>query len=181
MSGPPPASKPAAPAADSHGYGVTGAMRTPAQGYAGGAMVAPGEEAYAAESQPRPDPMRMSRILKVTGLPVEDGHLRWPVALQALASPGTEERDLQEQIDALFEEAAARATAGLVNFPLTQEMARAVHDYRDLALAERPQRYVIPLADWAESQRFVNKLGRATRLLEAGFGTSSGEARLKSK
>jgi plastocyanin len=142
----------------------------------------PAREGRTEETDTPPSkPKDWSRLLRAAGVPVQDGKLRWPVALQVLASPETDDYELRDQIDALFEEVADQASQGAVNPELVREMGRVLKKFRARVFRDRPERYALSRSDWDEAEKFVDKLDRATRLFQAGFDRPAGEASLSTK
>jgi plastocyanin len=164
-----------------YGQGYGGGMQGYGQGYGVGRGLMAASEDYAARFQPSAAEISMSRVLTASGVPNENGRPRWPLGLQVLASPGTDERDLRDQIDQLLGEAADQGASGPVNPNLVQELNRAVGEFRRLMQQDRPDRYVIPRADWADSERFLNRLEHAGKVLEAGLATPAGQGRLRAQ
>jgi plastocyanin len=161
-----------------HSYGA--GMQGSTGGMSGSGGTAPtGSAGYGTEELQSPskaeDP---SRLLKAIGLPTEDGHLRWPLPLRVMASPATEERQLREQIDALFEEVASEAARGEVKPFLLDEMHDAVKEFRALVFRDRPDRLVFSQAEWQDSDRFLHKLDHAQKLLKRSQEPAAQEERL---
>jgi len=167
------------------GFGSYGMQPSGMQGYGnshsygnmqpyGDPGVSTNPQAYSAPPQPSPEEQRLSRQLTASGVPNNNGQLRWPLGLTILAAPGADE--LSAQIGALFEEATRQAAAGPVNPALTDETRQAVQKLRRLLLKEKAERFGMPLTVYQESELFLNKLERAGRLLWAGVG-SPGEQR----
>jgi plastocyanin len=120
----------------------------------------------------------LSSLLTASGVPNDNGRLRWPLGLRILAAPETD--DLREQIDVLFQEAARQAASGPVNSGLIQEMSDAVKKFRKLLLKDKAERFRMPLAVYSESERFLDQLEHANQVLKAGLEKPAEEARLKS-
>jgi plastocyanin len=159
------------------GFGTYGGSQGYTQGYPGSEMGATaGSEGYTAEPQPDRQEKSWSSLLTASGVPNENGQLRWPLGLRILAAPETDE--LREQIDALFHEAASQAAGGPVSSPLIQEMGEAVRKFRRLLLKDKAERFGMPLAVYNESERFLNRLEHATQLLQAGLQIPGGQDRL---
>jgi hypothetical protein len=113
-----------------------------------------------------------------SGVPNNNGQLRWPLGLRILAAPETDQ--LREQIDALFQEAAGQTAAGgAVGSPLAQEMGEAVRRFRKLLLKDKSERFGMPLAVYSESERFLNQLEHSVELLKAGLQAPGGQDRLR--
>jgi hypothetical protein len=175
------------PATGFGGYGMEGYGTMPSYGNtqpsgilqpSGDPGVSTKPQAYAAAPQPRPEGQRLSRLLTASGVPNDNGPLRWPLGLRILAAPGA--GGLREQIGALFGEAVRQAAAGSVNPTLADEARQAVQKLRTLLREDRAERCGMPLAVYQESEQFLNNLDRAGRLLRAGLGSpgepSSGTA-----
>jgi plastocyanin len=135
-----------------------------------------GSEAYTAERQPDQQEKSWSSLLTASGVPNDNGQLRWPLGLRILAAPETDE--LREQIDALFQEAASQTASGSVSSPLIEEMRAAVKNFRRLLLKDKAERFGMPLAVYNEAERFLNQLDHAAQFLQAGMQGPGGEDHL---
>ena len=148
------------------------------QGYRRRMQAAPaGSEAYTAEPQSDNKEKSWSSLLTASGLPNDNGRLRWPLGLRILAAAETDE--LREQIDALFQEAAGQTAGGSVSSALFQEIQKAVRKFRTLLLKDKAERLGMPLAVYSESEHFLNRLERAAQSLQAGRECPEAEDRLK--
>jgi plastocyanin len=101
------------------------------------------------------------------GVPTEAGQLRWPLPLRVMASPATPERELREQIDALFEVIATHAAYGETSPALLEELGEAVKQFRALVFRDRPERIVFSRKEWDEAERFLDKLEHARQVLSS--------------
>jgi hypothetical protein len=117
-----------------------------------------------------------SRLLTASGVANENGRLRWPLGLRILAAPETDE--LRRQIDALFQEAAIQEMSGPANPQLFQEITDVVQKLRKLLLRDEAERFGMPRSLYRESERFLNQLDQAAKLLKAGL-EAPGQERLK--
>jgi hypothetical protein len=126
-----------------------------------------------APEQPGLDAASVSRLLTVSGVPNDDGQLRWPIGLTILAAPGTDR--LREQINALFDEEARQAATGPVNPALAEGTRAAVKQLRKLLLKDKADRFVMPGAVYQESERFLNQLDRAEKFLRTGLAAPGGQ------
>jgi hypothetical protein len=150
------------------GSGSYGGSQGYAQGYRSSGQPAPaGSEAYTAGPQSDRQEKNWSSLLTASGLPNDNGRLRWPLGLRILAAPETNE--LREQIDALLQEAAGQTAGGSVSSTLIEEMQEAVRKFRRLLLKDKAERLGMPLAVYSESEHFLNQLERAAHLLQAGL------------
>jgi len=154
----------------SYGQGY-GNMQDSGQGY-GDASLNTLPQTYATEPQRSREDKSMSRLLTASGVPNDNGQLRWPIGLVILAAPGADE--LGGQIEALFEESARQAASGPVNPVLAEEARHAVQKLRRLLLKDKSERFLMPLTVYQESERFLNKLDHAEQLLRAGLGGPQG-------
>jgi hypothetical protein len=136
-------------------------------------------EANTAKPQLSAEEKSMRRLLTASGVPNDNGQLRWPLGLTILAAPGADE--LSEQIEALFEEAASQAAAGSVSPVLAEEARQAVQKLRKLLLKEKAERFGMPLALYRESERFLARLERAALFLRAGMGRPSEQQPVKTE
>lgn len=152
------------PYAGSTGYGGS---QGSAHGEDRGWATPPSSQGYAAEPQPSTEEKSLRSLLRLSGVPSENGRISWPLGLRILAARETDV--LREQIDILFQAAASQAAGGPVNAVLIQEMERAVTTFRRLLLKDKAERFGMPLAVYNESERFLKQLGQATQLLKAGL------------
>lgn len=129
------------------------------------------------ETQPVQVEDGLSRVLTATGVPFDNGRLRWPQGLTILAAPGADQ--LREQIGALFQVAMTQPVGAAGNAEIAQEMSKAVSKLRRMLLKDKAERHAMPLALYEESERFLNRLSRAEQIVKASLGVSSGEAELK--
>jgi plastocyanin len=151
------------------------------QGYGSMGGMAATEESLTSEEQRSTEEKTVSKVLTALGLRNEGGHLRWPLPLRVLASPGTEERQLREEIDALVELAITQATPSAVNPTLFREMDQALKEYRTLSLRDRPERIVFSRAAWNEAERFLDRLEHARELLQGGVKAAKKESELRTQ
>lgn len=114
-------------------------------------------------------------LLQATGLPTDRGHIRWPVGLRSLASPEAEE--VRKQIDSLFGHAAGAS----VSAPVAQEIDRGVRKLRRLLFEDREERAALPHDVYVESERFLDRLQRAGKLLQAGVHGSKAQMTTQAK
>lgn len=159
------------------GSGGYGGSQGYMQGYPGSREGATaGSEGYTAEPQPDRQEKSWNRLLTASGVPNDNGQLRWPLGLRILAAPETDE--LRERISALFEEAGRQTPGGPVSSLLIQEMDESVKKFRKLLLKDKAERFGMPLTVYNESERFLNQLEHATQVLRAGPQASGGQDRL---
>ncbi len=153
------------------GYGgLQGSM----PGYASMEKGAPSSsQGSPAESPPVSKEMSFSSLLTASGVPNENGQLRWPLGLRILAAQETDA--LREQVNVLFHEAASQAAGGSVNAHLIQELDHAVNRLRTLLLKDKTERLGMPLAVYNESERFLNQLEHGAQVLKAGLGAPGGQ------
>ncbi len=121
----------------------------------------------------------VTRLLTASGVPNDEGLLRWPTGLMLLGAPGVDE--LREQIEALFGEAARQAAGGQANSVFAEEARQTVKQLRRLLLKDKNERFTMTLAVYEESERFLNKLDRAERLLRTNTETTGGQGPLREK
>jgi len=157
--------------AGSGGYG--GSRGYPQRYGDSGRGASAGSEGYTAESQPYPEERSLSSLLTASGVPNDNGRLRWPLGLRILAAPQTDE--LRERIDALFQEAASLAARGPVNSSLIQEISEAVRKFRRLLLKDKAERFGMPLSLYNEAERFIYQLEHAAQLLKTGLQAPAGQ------
>jgi hypothetical protein len=160
------------------GSGSYGGSQGYAKGYRdSGEAATTGSEGYTAEPPPDRQEKSWSSLLTASGVPNDNGQLRWPLGLRILAASETEK--LREQIDALFQETASQTAGGRVSSPLIQEMSEAVKKFRRLLLKDKAERFGMPLAVYNESERFLNQLEHAAQLFKAGLQGPGGQDRLR--
>jgi plastocyanin len=147
------------------GYGNYGGPAQMPAG-SGGRGSYPSAPGSSLETPPAREERSLPRLLTAVGVPTEDGHLRWPPLLYAMASPATEEHELREQIDALFAEVVSDATHGSVRSALLDELGDVVENFRKLVFRDRPERVAFSQAEWKESERFLDKLDHARKVLQ---------------
>jgi hypothetical protein len=109
--------------------------------------------------------------------PNDDSRIRWPLGLRILA--GTRPHELRDQLDALFQVAAAETVTGRVNQNIRQQLIGNLHEFRRLLLKDKIERFRMPLAIYDEAERFLAKLSAAESVLEPGLGSPGREAALK--
>jgi len=126
-----------------------------------------------AESPPVSKEINFSSLLTASGVPNENGQLRWPLGLRILATQGTDA--LREQVDVLFHEAASQAARGPVNAHLIQELHQTVNRLRRLLRKDKTERLGMPLAVYNESERFLNQLEHGAQVLKAGLAAPGGQ------
>lgn len=106
-------------------------------------------------------------LLRASGVPSDHGHIRWPVGLRSLAAPQAAE--LLTQLDALFGSAVGQGNDSPVNAQIDQEIDRDVRQLRRLVFLDREERGALPQDVYEEADRFLDKLARAEKLLQAGL------------
>jgi plastocyanin len=144
------------------------------QRYGNGGMGSTGGYQRYSSSQRQPaEDTDLSRLLKASGVPTSNGGVDWPVGLRSMAEPGADE--LRGQIDALLQRAVSQAVSGAVNPGLIEEINQGVDRLRKLLHHDEDTRFGLPLAVYRESDRFLSKLKRAGKRLQAGW-TAPGEA-----
>jgi hypothetical protein len=101
-------------------------------------------------------------ILKASGVPNQKGQVTWPLGLRLLRV----DEQLQ-QIEAQLRLAAEQVTAGGANPQLLHELRRNVKALRQVVLADKAERFSLPLAVYEDAERFLDKLTRAPEILAA--------------
>jgi hypothetical protein len=125
----------------------------------GSALNAPAKPALTAEEKD------VRALVAATGVPTDDGHLVWPLALRLLH--GQEAEALRGQIDALLQVAATQAARGQPNRAVVQELAEAADRFRKLLLRNRQERHALTQPAYEEAERFLDRLAGTPRLLQA--------------
>jgi hypothetical protein len=113
------------------------------------------------------------RLLTASGVPNDNGQLRWPLGLAILAAP--EADGLCEQIEVLIVLEATQSANGSVSPTVADQTRRAVGKLRSLLLKDKNERQAMALAVYEESERFLNRLDRAERLFRAGIAAPGGQ------
>ncbi len=150
------------------GHQAYGGQGAGYQGNAGGAVPAV-----------LPEEKSLDRVLTASGVPNDNGSLRWPLGLRVVG--GSAADDLRQQVQALFQLAAQQAQAGSIDPALAQELARSVDRLRRLLLRDRDERFSLALTSYEESEHFLAKLDHAQKVLRAGLEPSGGQAQLKAR
>lgn len=144
---------------DLQGYGGTPASATAAY------------QTYPADASSTPQVSDSSRLLTASGVPNDNGLVRWPIGLLALAGPQVD--DSRDRVEALFQRAASQPSDSSGSAEMEQQIRKAVGNLRGSLLKDKNERFAMPLAVYEESERFLNRLDRAGRVLSAGL-TKSG-------
>jgi hypothetical protein len=101
-------------------------------------------------------------ILKASGVPNRNGRVDWPLGLRLLRVD-----EQRQQLEAQLHLAAEQVTGGGVNPQLLDEIRASVEDLRQLLLADKEQRFSMPLATYEEAERFLGKLKKTPQILAA--------------
>jgi hypothetical protein len=109
--------------------------------------------AYGSESSKSYANKDKDTALAALGLPVKNGHLDWPLALDAL--PGEESRNLRQQIESLLLVMAANSQGGKGNARLVDEAKQAVSRLDAIAYSNR---YSMTLGTRKDASAFLAKL-----------------------
>jgi hypothetical protein len=124
------------------------------------------------QGQPPPEAQGLGVALRAAGVPNDDGQIRWPIGLQAIATPGADE--VREQLDALLQLAAYQSLTGPVNPEVAQEMGRAIRKLRRLLLKDETERFGLSRFAYDEARKFLDKLERAENMLAASLAPAGG-------
>jgi hypothetical protein len=133
---------------------------------------------YGNSAAPSPEDKAVSKLLTASGVPNDQGRIRWPLGLQVVGGPdsGHEVDELREQIGELFQEAAKQAANGPANPKLLPEITRAVKRLRRLLIRDREERFALSADTYDEAERFLNQLDDAEAVLRTGFKTQGAES-----
>jgi hypothetical protein len=132
---------------------------------------------FSGSAPPSLEEMAVSKVLTASGVPNDQGRLRWPLGLQILGGPETGHKadTLRAQLSALFQEAAEQAAKGSADAKLLQEITRTVNRLRDLLTRDRRERGRLSGAVYDEAERFLDRLGDAEAVLRAGLKTQGAQ------
>jgi plastocyanin len=147
------------------------------QDFGGGYGQVYSQPSHQAESKSSAEDRSLGRVLTASGVPNDDGRIRWPMGLSILA--GTRPDELREQIGALFYLAAAETATGAVNKNVTKQLTKRIEEFRRLLLKDRNERFLMSSRTYDEAERFLEKLSDAKEVLEPGLGNSTSEAELR--
>jgi plastocyanin len=114
--------------------------------------------------------------LTASGVPNDNGRIRWPIGLKILGR--TVSDDLGEQLNALYLIAAAEAANGQVSANVSSQIKKNLEEFRHRVFKDRNDRLGLPLRVYDEAERFLDKLTDAEKVLRAGLGNAV-EAELK--
>jgi len=112
-------------------------------------------------NQPRP----LDQVLAASGVPLQNGKIRWPLGLRTLPVD-----DLREQVEAELQVAAKQSAGGGANEQLLQEIRHNTDRLRTALLADKEWRFSLPLQTYEDSEQFLSKLRKAPTLLQASAG-----------
>jgi hypothetical protein len=114
-------------------------------------------------------------IFTASGVPNRNGKVAWPLGLRLLRGADS----LRRQLEAQLELAAEQVTAGGANPLLLDEIGSTVEELRQLLLADKERRFSMTRFEYEESERFLQELKRAPKLLagSAPAGGSEGTGR----
>src|SRR5205814_4333370 len=90
------------------------------------------------------------------GVPVEKGHIRWPLGLRVLP-PADETKTLREQLDALLPTVASQAALGQASPALVEQGLDAIHALRKLL---RPREGTMAEVTYTDAMRFLDRVER---------------------
>jgi hypothetical protein len=157
--------------------GMYGGQGNYGQGSGGGYSQMYSQPSYQPESRSSAEDRLLGRLLTASGVPNDDGRIRWPIGLSILV--GTRPDELRGQIGALFQVAAAQAVTGAVNQNVSDQLAKDLDEFRRLLLKEKTERFGMSSGIYDEAERFLAKLSAADKVLKAGLGSPASETELK--
>lgn len=158
----------------SYGIGMYGDQGNYSQSYGGGGYrqmysqpsYRPASQ-YSSEGKSSEE-RSFGRLLTAGGVPNDDGRIRWPIGLRILA--GARSKELRDQIDALFQVAAAEIATGTVNPNVSNELTRKLDELHRLLLKDKEERFRMASRTYDQAERFLVKLSAAEKVLEAEQG-----------
>ncbi len=168
------ASYPGAMGYPPYGMGMYGNQGSYGQSYGGGYGQMYNQPSYRLESQYSSEDRSFGRLLTASGVPNDDGRIRWPIGLRILAGARSEE--LRDQIDALFQVAGAEAMTGTVDPSVSNQLTRNLDDLRRLLLKDKEERFRMALRTYDEAERFLAKLSAAEKVLKTERGSPASAA-----
>jgi hypothetical protein len=119
------------------------------------------DSAYGSDSSKAYSNKEGESVVTALGLPAKNGHLVWPIALDALA--GEESRDLRKQVDSLVFLMGRNSYNGNPNGHYVGEFKQALDRLSELAYSNR---YSMTLGTRKEANEFLSKLDNALSLLQ---------------
>ena len=132
------------------------------------------QPSYRPESPYSSEEKNLGRLLTASGVPNGNGRIRWPIGLRVLA--GAQSKELRDQIDALFQVAAAEIATGTVNPNVNNQLTRNLDELRRLLLKDKEERFRMALRTYDEAERFLAKLSAAEKALITEWGSSASAA-----
>jgi hypothetical protein len=123
--------------------------------------------------------MEVSRVLTASGVPNDNGRLRWPTALQVLGGPesGNRVTELRDRLDSLFSKAAEQAARGPADPKVLEEINRAVKQLRELVIRDQEERGGLAESDYEKAKGFLHKLKDAEAVLRVGVKVQGARSR----
>jgi plastocyanin len=144
-----------------------GQQRGNGPGYGTGYGQMYGQSSYEPESPYSSEDRTLGRLLTASGVPNEVGRIRWPIGLSILGDAATQEQ--RDQIEALFQIAAAESMVGPVNANVSRQLTRNLQELRHLLLKDKEERFRMASRTYEEAERFLAKLATAEKRLAAGL------------
>jgi hypothetical protein len=135
---------------------MAGPARAQPQGNGGG------DSASAGASSGGGSARALEVILKASGVPNQNGRVAWPLGLRLLGADS-----LMQQLEAQLRLAVEQVTAGGVNPLLLDEIRLNVEVLRQGLLADKAERFSMPLATYEDAERFLQTLKRTPQILAA--------------
>jgi hypothetical protein len=160
-----------------HGMGIYGGQSNYGHGYGDDYPQMYSQPSYQPEAQSSADDKLLARLLTASGVPNDDGKIRWPIGLSILDGPRPEV--LRDQIGALFLVAAAQAASGAMNQNVVDQLTKDLNEFRRLLLKEKMERFGMTWGVYDEAEGFLAKLSAADKVLKAKLGSSATNVELK--
>jgi plastocyanin len=144
-----------------------GQQRGNGPGYGTGYGQMYGQSSYEPESLYSSEDRTLGRLLSANGVPNESGRIRWPIGLSILGDTAAQEQ--RDQIEVLFQIAAAESMVGPVNANVDRQLTRNLKELRHLLLKDKEERFRMASRTYEEAERFLAKLATAEKTLAAGL------------
>jgi plastocyanin len=116
----------------------------------------------------------LARILTAAGIANEDGRVNWPLGLQILPAPGSDER--RQQIEALLAIAALQAMHGQADSRVLDQITNTTQELRQLLKKDHRDRFSMPEKCYEEAEQFLGQLLKSTRILSLRLGYDEGSS-----
>jgi hypothetical protein len=140
-------------------------------GYGMGGSAGGGRSASAGASSGGGSARALEVIRKASGVPNQNGQVAWPLGFRLLRADSQ-----MQQLEAQLQLAVEQVTAGGVNPLLLDEIRLNVEVLRQGLLADKAERFSMPLATYEDAERFLQTLKRTPQILAASAPAGRPEA-----